>query len=141
MVGISMGARRELVSAVAERYRSARRTEKGRILIESCAMTGWHRKHAVRTLRQHETRNGTHAPPERSCMYGATNKAHETVVVKLFVRGNRPIPCASFCMFNKCLVCAQVSSRAKLLESEPMSDGPKAPTAWKTARRMALSRI
>jgi hypothetical protein len=50
---ISMGARREVVSAVAERYRSAKRTEKGRILEELCATTGWHRKHAVRALRRH----------------------------------------------------------------------------------------
>jgi hypothetical protein len=48
---ISMGARREVLSAVAERYRSAKRVEKGRILDELCATTGWHRKHAVRALR------------------------------------------------------------------------------------------
>ena len=50
-----MGARREVVSAVAERYSSAKRGEKWRILDELCAMTGWHRKHAVRALRQTET--------------------------------------------------------------------------------------
>ncbi len=50
---ISIGARREVVSAVRERYRSAKRSEKGRILDELCATTGWHRKHAVRALRQH----------------------------------------------------------------------------------------
>src|ERR1700688_2716678 len=71
---ISMGARREVVSAVAERYRSTRRTEKGRILDELCATTGWHRKHAVRTLRQHETPNGIQAPRERKRRYGATIK-------------------------------------------------------------------
>ena len=48
---ISMGARREVVSAVAERYRSAGQREKGRILDELTAVTGWHRKHAVRALR------------------------------------------------------------------------------------------
>ncbi|WLA39709.1 hypothetical protein QNJ95_43895 [Bradyrhizobium elkanii] len=51
---ISMGARREVVSAVTERYRSAQRAEKGRILDAPCATTGWHRKHAARALRQHE---------------------------------------------------------------------------------------
>jgi hypothetical protein len=48
---ISMGARREVVSAVVERYRSAGRREKGRILHELTAVTGWHRKHSVRALR------------------------------------------------------------------------------------------
>src|SRR5271157_910096 len=45
-----MGARREVVWAVAERYGAAGRREKGRILDELTAMTGWHRKHAVRAL-------------------------------------------------------------------------------------------
>jgi hypothetical protein len=43
---ISMGARREVLSAVAERYWSAGRVEKGRILDALCRTTGWHRKHA-----------------------------------------------------------------------------------------------
>jgi len=48
---ISMGARREVLAVVAKRYRSAGRREKGRMLDELCATTGWHRKHAVRALR------------------------------------------------------------------------------------------
>jgi hypothetical protein len=45
-----MGARRELVAAVAERYRQSGRVERGRILDELAAVTGWHRKHAIRAL-------------------------------------------------------------------------------------------
>jgi hypothetical protein len=48
-----MGARHELTAAVVERYRSVGREDKGRILDELCAVTGWHRKHAVRTLANH----------------------------------------------------------------------------------------
>lgn len=69
-----MGARREVVSAVAERYRSAKRTEKGRILDELCATTGWHRKHAVRALRRRETPDGIQALRERRRRYGAIIK-------------------------------------------------------------------
>ena len=47
---ISMHSRREVVSAVAQRYRAASRIEKGRILDELCAVTGRHRKHATRAL-------------------------------------------------------------------------------------------
>jgi hypothetical protein len=47
---ISMGARREVLAAVAKRYRTAGRSEEGQILDELCATTGWHRKHAVRAL-------------------------------------------------------------------------------------------
>jgi hypothetical protein len=72
---ISMGARREVVSAVVERYRSAKRSEKGRILDELCATTGWHRKHAVRALRQRTvTLSEVVAPRERRRRYGATIK-------------------------------------------------------------------
>src|ERR1700726_5036876 len=73
---ISMGARREVVSAVAERYRPAKRAEKGRILDELCATTGWNRKHAVRALRQRETvmPGEVGATRERSRRYGATVK-------------------------------------------------------------------
>jgi hypothetical protein len=79
---ISMGARRGVVSAVAEPYRSAKRAEKGRILEELCAMTGWHRKHAVRALRRNETVTADEAgaPRERRRAYGATIKDALTVL-------------------------------------------------------------
>ena len=68
-----MGTRRELVSAVAGRYRSGGRTEKRQILEELCAVTGWHRKHALRVL----ARYGAHkarVPRQRRRTYGATVK-------------------------------------------------------------------
>jgi Integrase core domain len=70
---ISMGARREVVSAVMVRYRSAKRAEKGGILDALCATTGWHRKHAVRALRQHEI-GDVGALRARRRRYGATIK-------------------------------------------------------------------
>jgi len=47
---VSAEARRELVEAVAERYQGGRRSEKMRILDEFVAVTGYHRKHAIRLL-------------------------------------------------------------------------------------------
>jgi Integrase core domain len=73
---ISMGARCEVLSAVAERYRSAERVEKGRILDALCRTTGWHRKHAVRALRRRVADKAveTRARRERKRRYGVTIK-------------------------------------------------------------------
>ena len=69
-----MGARREVLSAVAERYWSTGRVEKGYILDALCRTTGWHRKHAVRALRQRVVTAETRVPRERKRRYGATIK-------------------------------------------------------------------
>jgi len=66
---ISLAARREVTAAVAARYRSASRWEKGRILDELCATTGWHRKHAVRVLRGKA--EPVREPKPRERRYGA----------------------------------------------------------------------
>ncbi len=48
--GMSKDARNELVSAIARRYQVSGRKEKTRILDEFVAVTGYHRKHALRVL-------------------------------------------------------------------------------------------
>lgn len=65
-----MGARREITAAVVDRYRSAGRADKGRILDELCAVMGWHRKHAVRVLASHVAIS-PEAERQRRPTYGA----------------------------------------------------------------------
>ena len=48
---VSMATRAELIVAIRERYASAGRPEKAKILDEFVALTGFHRKHAMRLLR------------------------------------------------------------------------------------------
>ena len=57
MSTMSPEGRRELVAAVTERYRDSAPVERGRILDEFVALTGYHRKHAIRVL------NGDSATP------------------------------------------------------------------------------
>src|SRR5579862_6189076 len=49
---LSVTTRRELIEAVAARYRAAGRQEKKEILDEFVKVTGFHRKHAIRALRK-----------------------------------------------------------------------------------------
>ncbi len=71
-----MGARREITAAIAERYGSADRVGKGRILDELCKVTGWHRKHAIRKLGDRDVPSSvsTDTPRRRRSTYGATIK-------------------------------------------------------------------
>jgi hypothetical protein len=46
-----MATRLELLSAIGDRYRSSSRSDKKRVLDEFVAITGYHRKHAIRLLR------------------------------------------------------------------------------------------
>jgi hypothetical protein len=74
---ISMGARREITVAVAARYRSAGRREKGLVLDELCKLTGWHRKHAIRKLADSKALPpgaSPDTPRRREPTYGATIK-------------------------------------------------------------------
>ena len=47
---MSMTTRKELTEAIGARYRAAWKSEKQKILDEFVALTGYHRKHAIRTL-------------------------------------------------------------------------------------------
>jgi len=50
MSEISRATQQELVQAIGERYRTVSADQKGRILDEFVALTGYHRKHAIRVL-------------------------------------------------------------------------------------------
>jgi len=49
-MGLTMGQRRAVTKAIATRYRRAGKADKGTILDELCATTGWHRSHARKAL-------------------------------------------------------------------------------------------
>ena len=49
---LSVETRRELIEAVAARYRARGRKEKKAILDEFVKVTGFHRKHAIRALKK-----------------------------------------------------------------------------------------
>ena len=49
-MGLTMGQRKAVTKAIATRYRRASKADKGKILDELCATTGWHRSHARKAL-------------------------------------------------------------------------------------------
>lgn len=49
-MGLSMAERKAVTKEMARRYEKASKTEKGRILSELCALTGWTRRHARRAI-------------------------------------------------------------------------------------------
>ncbi len=51
-MGLTMGQRQAVTKAIATRYRRASKADKGKILDELCATTGWHRNHARKALGQ-----------------------------------------------------------------------------------------
>jgi hypothetical protein len=69
-----MATRRELVLAITERYVSARRSDKTKVLDEFVALTGHHRKHAMRLLRGATPPSGKGSRPGR-WVYGEEVRA------------------------------------------------------------------
>jgi hypothetical protein len=72
---ISMAARDELVAAIAGRYSRADRLERSRILDEFTAVTGFHRKHAMRLLRVGQPNRRSGPRPGRRIYDEATREA------------------------------------------------------------------
>jgi hypothetical protein len=72
---VSMATRDELLAAVSERYRASDRAEKSRIIDEFAAATGYHRKHAMRVLRDGPSGKRTASRPARR-IYGAAEREH-----------------------------------------------------------------
>jgi hypothetical protein len=65
---LSVTTRRELIEAVAARYRAAGRNQKKEILDEFVKVTGFHRKHAIRVLKKTPGREVSE-PRQRARIY------------------------------------------------------------------------
>jgi hypothetical protein len=72
---ISMATRDDLVVALAERYGSSNRKERGRILDEFAAVSGLHRKHAMRLLRAGQPGRRSGPRPARRLYNDAVREA------------------------------------------------------------------
>jgi hypothetical protein len=70
-----MATRDELVVALIERYARGDRLERGRILDEFAAMTGFHRKHAMRLLRGGPPGQQSASRPDRRIYDDAAREA------------------------------------------------------------------
>lgn len=70
-----MGTRDELLQAVASRYRSSKRAEKGQILTQFAQISGYHRKHAERLLRRRDVVDRSRPRPERRMYDEAVSEA------------------------------------------------------------------
>ena len=70
-----MAARDELVAAIAGRYAQGDRAERGRILDEFAAVTGFHRKHAMRLLRAGQVTRRCGPRPDRRVYDEAVREA------------------------------------------------------------------
>jgi hypothetical protein len=70
-----MATRDELVAAIAGRYAQGDRVDRGRILDEFAAVTGFHRKHAMRLLRAGQPKPRSGPRPGRRVYDNAVREA------------------------------------------------------------------
>jgi len=80
-----MATRAELIEAIGKRYRSADRESKGRVLDEFVAVTGFHRKHAMRLLRT----GGPVTPPGVRLERRIYDEAARTTLIVLWEAADR----------------------------------------------------
>src|SRR5450830_218197 len=62
-MGLTMSQRQAVTKTIAARYKRAGRVEKGTVLDELCATTGWHRNHARKATRARAAAEGRTAAP------------------------------------------------------------------------------
>ncbi|WP_073101172.1 hypothetical protein [Pollutimonas bauzanensis] len=79
-----MATRKELIGAVRQRYCNAAHAEKRQLLDESVALTGYHRKHAIRILGC--APEVCASPPVRNRVY---NEAVRQTLIGLWEAGDR----------------------------------------------------
>ncbi len=79
-----MTTRKELIEAVGARYRSSPKSERKKILDEFVALTGCHRKHAIRTLSREPA--GEHDIVARNRVY---DEAVRQAIIMLWEAGDR----------------------------------------------------
>ena len=82
---VSMAMRTELVEAIGDRYRSSDRLSKGRVLDEFVMVTGFHRKHAMRLLRENPPARVQGPRPDRRIY----DEAVRTALVVLWEASDR----------------------------------------------------
>lgn len=82
---ISKQSKQELTEAIGHRYAGASKQEKTRILDEFIALTGYHRKHAIRVL----TSNGQRATVERPCSRRIYDEAVKEALIVLWEASDR----------------------------------------------------
>jgi predicted RNA-binding protein Jag len=82
---ISKQSRQELISAIRHRYSTASKEEKARILDEFVAMTGYHRKHAIRVLGSDDQC----ITAERPCGKRIYNEAIKEALIVLWEASDR----------------------------------------------------
>ncbi|MFL5799100.1 MAG: integrase [Actinomycetota bacterium] len=69
-MGLSMAERRAVTKQMVKRYARSSKLEKGRMLDELCALTGWTRRHARRALARATTEAPTPPRKPRERVYG-----------------------------------------------------------------------